>query len=354
MAVQDTLKLLQRTEQEFPLDKIEPYQKRTIEAMTPLHLQTLLAGEHASQSLFFNCFVRGADEESKQHFAALGEKHYHNRCLLKAMIDPTEDAFETLLESELALIQNYATLGQIEPNQQVKRLFDTIVFDHLDHVNALKQNFKTGLGERLEFFLKGMFTLTEGRPYNQQRTETQGVIQGPLENTVDAITWTNVITMKAGERHANSLYLECLRHSPSKDVRTQCMNYGHVELAHTHMLGSLFKANLNDWARVCMIEYCNLLTLRRITEMEPNAQFKSVFQRMIPLTEETFKTVTQLAQTLGKVDVKTFTASTHEKDRPKQKIDDYLKGIEDLRTKQVTPKMTITMLPEEKARTQKP
>ncbi|MGE5708467.1 MAG: hypothetical protein ACM3YO_09050, partial [Bacteroidota bacterium] len=170
----------------------------------------------------------------------------------------------------------------------------------------------------------------------------------------DAITWCNVIAMKAGERHANSLYLECLRNSPSMEVRTQCMNYGHVELAHSHMLGSLFKANLNDWARVCLIEYTNLLTLRRITEMEPNAQFKSLFQRMIPLAEETLKTVTQLAQTLGKFDVKAFATSTHEKARAKQNIDQYLKSIETLRTKQVTPKMTITMMPEEKARTQKP
>lgn len=353
MASQDTLQLFERIEKEFPLKQIRSYNKREVAPLTPLNIQTLAAMEHGRQSLYFGLFVRSNHEESRQDFAIFARQAHHARCMALAMIDPNEAPLETLVEGELALVYNYAQKAQTEPNKQVRTLFEYIVYDHLEHVRQLQGDLQRITGDKLESFTKNLFTVREGRPFNQQELPPDNLIQGPLQNQIDPMTWSNILLMKSAERHAHMNYLAALKETTDSETRIKCETYGQIEMEHAMMLGSLYPANLTEWARAVMFEYGRLQMLRQMAQQETDPQFKQTFQRLVPLAEETLRVCGQLAQTFGKVDLKLYSQSTLEQAKPQQSVDDFLQAHEAVRTKQVTPKMTITMMPEQaKQRTQ--
>ncbi|HBN08452.1 MAG TPA: hypothetical protein DD435_07325 [Cyanobacteria bacterium UBA8530] len=352
-STQDTLQLFQRTEKEFPLNKVQSYQNKDLDPITRFNHQSVLSMAHAAESLYFDLFVRAKEEESRETFATLGMMAHHNRCVLLAMTDPTETPIESLYSGELGLIYNYSNISQVEPNTQVKTLFQYFVFDHLDHLHSLKKDFQKELGESVNTFLQDRFHLIEGRPFNQQQLTPKDVNQGPLQNHVDAITWANIIGMKAMERHAHSLYLNCIRSTKTPETRTKLEQFGMVEIQHAQIYGSCFKGDLNDLLRLSAFEYSKVLNLRRVIETEPCADHKATYQKMLSIAETCLQTCNQFATSIGKQDTKSFVQSGHEKDRPTQTVDAYLNTIKDLRTKRVTPKMTISMMPEERAKTPK-
>lgn len=232
-------------------------------------------------------------------------------------------AWEHYAETELAFINSLTWLAQVEPDPQVKDVYNYVLLDHTNHLQELLNvaglEFHNELKEEVH-------QLPPGRPLSEQFKPTSWYIKDSYAPEADPATKANLRVVLGAETVINN-QLCSLIHIKNEDLRQWASLKNVVEATHILMLGSLLNPAESLYEKAFYTELAEVMNLNRLLAAEKESTAKEIYAFLIEEDELHLKMLGSLLADHEQVNPAQLSESKAFTAKPRRSPEHYLEQI---------------------------
>jgi len=140
-------------EHRHPFDEVrKPYDSRTADILTKLHVATIVAGEQQTMNFYMNVGNRYSSMVGRGLYLEIGQIEEQHVTHYESLADPTMSWFERLLLHDYNEAYMYYSCMESEPDARIRRIWEEHLHMELGHIQAdleLMQRFEGRDGREL-------------------------------------------------------------------------------------------------------------------------------------------------------------------------------------------------------------
>lgn len=211
------------------------------------------------------------------------EEEVH-RGMFASLLKPNVSSRERAIGTQMAFIFTATNLAQIEPDKDVKAIFNYVILDHIEHVHVLaSQEDELDIDSRLAEEVRA---LPVGRPLELQFYPTQDLIKEPYEAGADQGTKVNIRLMLAAEAATREQVESLVVDDASELSRHLGSLLGVVENEHQILLQTLLNPAESALERAFLSELTEVTGLNRLLAVEKESGASEAYQFAVDEDED--------------------------------------------------------------------
>jgi rubrerythrin len=123
-------------------DLRRPYDKRTAHALTKIHANLIMAGEHQTHDYYMNIGPLFADPVARQLYAEIASIEEQHVTQYESIIDATETWLEKWVLHEATEVYAYYSCARSESNPRIRAIWERFVDYELGHLRVAIEHFQ--------------------------------------------------------------------------------------------------------------------------------------------------------------------------------------------------------------------
>jgi len=231
--------------------------------------------------------------------------------------------WEHYAETELAFINSLSWLAQVEPDAEVKEIYNHLLLDHATHLQELV-NIK-----ELEFnsdFKAEVSQLPAGRPLADQFKSTTWYLKTSYSPEADPATKANLRTV-IGAENVISSYNCWLINSEQQALRELASLKGVVEAGHLLMLEAKLNPDESMIEKAFYAELAEVMNLNRLLAAEKEATAQEIYSFLIEEDELHLKMLGSMLADMENIDPSQISQSKAFTAKPRRTTEHYLEQL---------------------------
>lgn len=231
--------------------------------------------------------------------------------------------WEHYAEIELAFVNSVSWLAQVEPDSEVKDIYNCLLLDHTNHlqelINLKELDFSSELKEEIN-------QLPSGRALAEQFKPTTWYLKRSYESDADPATKAN-LRVVIGAENTISNYVAWLVNSEVTPLRELAGMKGIVEAGHLLMLGSKLNPKESITEKAFYAELAEVMNLNRLLAVEKESTAQDIYNFLIEEDEMHLKMLGSMLASREKIDPSKASESKAFTAKPRRTTEHYLEQL---------------------------